>query len=215
MHNILIACFFAHSNTLDAYCQQLSPEQFSNFNADFFNDDACTTEDSGFLSNPNHSHEQLSETFDLEPEFTFDVQQHQEFFVQNVPQPMAPVPNLIPTWHPTYGNVLMQLVPQIQTPGYFGQFSPSMSMMQAQLMVPYVHGYPISINEEEYFPQHHFAPQKHGHVRAGRNFNKKYPRRSQNGFNVLPYNKRHENVQPENLDDVIMDLRELNIGPDS
>lgn len=196
--------FTYNSNNFDGYSHQVQTDEFPEFQTDFFCNDR-STEDSGFLSNSNHSHE-VSEIQDLEPEYMHE--NKQEYLMPQISHQMTQVPNLIPTWHPTYGNILMQFIPQMQpmTTTYYSQYAPHMPLIHPQLMMPQVHA----------SPQNHFTQQKlFGHMRPVRNFSKKYPRRNQRGFNVLPCSKKNESWPVENLDDLVIDLRELNIGPSS
>lgn len=153
------------------------------------------------MSNPNSSYD-ISGVFDQVSEpIPETIPQIDTYLMPNVPQQL---PNLVTTWHPTYGNVLMHLLPHMTPNGYVGQYIPSMQMIQPmQPMMPYIQG-----NSKNHFTHHKTR-------RGGRTFSKQYPRRTQKGFSVVPSNKKKENHTNESLDDLVMDLRELNIGPSS
>ncbi|XP_063709687.1 uncharacterized protein LOC134838147 [Culicoides brevitarsis] len=182
------------SHSLDEYCRQIYPEaDFPEFYPKNYKPKDQRTEDSGFLSASNNFSDYMPEVVS---NFVPEQPKTSTFVPEMVPQMPSQVPQMtlpmIPSWHPTYGNVL--IVPQIQANPYF-----------TPIHIPMVPPSPLLMPQQANFVQSH-------HMNfTGRNFSKKYPRRSQKGFTVVP--KKEPEKKFENLDDVVINLRELNIGP--
>lgn len=158
---------------------------------------------SDFHDSPSSSHhdpltvEDQNECF-FDTNFTPDTTMH--YVSQQLLTPTI-VPSFIGAWHPWYGNMFMTAPTPISNP------------LGVPIIMPVVQSFPTLPNSQEFT----YKPQKRMPTKSAnqqnRGFNKKYPRRSQKGFDILP--KHNQNDKTTDLDDVIIDLRELNIGPAS
>uniref|UniRef100_A0A336MSY9 CSON006289 protein n=1 Tax=Culicoides sonorensis TaxID=179676 RepID=A0A336MSY9_CULSO len=193
----------------DGYSQHMNQgDDFSPSSQEFssFND-----------GNTNYYDQHESQYYPEEEPINFYEAPSQEIFIP--PQPpitspmITPIQGFVSTFHPNFGNMFVPLLPSTQINGFT---TPTLQVIQPQLVVPYYSGFPIGTSPEEYLRQQKLAQQNCLQMarRSGRNFNKKYPRRSEKDFNVVPSHYKL-NECDENLDSVVINLRELNIGPES